>query len=406
MTLYFIERRRPAPGLSRGECKENPYKEEKSMSKKNNIMSKEELKKKGKNVYRRDINKGYIILYLVVCILVIVGEVCLYLSGENYSLVEFLKDILGNLMGVLAAFLIFDIVHEKITKDSYASEISEQILDTMMYHPEALELYENDQKKVFVNAFIGSIVSDPDAVDMINNHLNNYLLTDKDLSERKDISEKDCRIRTAFSYSFILETERTVAFGQLRAPIVDGIDPYFYVQEEIDYNVKYLAPKGNYTDRSEVKIGFIYDNAALDRFLRGNKSEENDELLKNCLFRESLDIEDSDKEMFFEMSKDKEALTALVKKMFRPNLMIDRIKGEISDVRVIPESGILVTFHVGHDVEATEHYIKIVFHIPKRWNSEVEVALVEPTKGPRISMSYNEDEMDFEKYTFINKGES
>ena len=270
-------------------------------------------KKSEKKSYRRDINKGYIILYLGVFAFIVLGEIVLFFLGEDFSIKELAKDMIGNLMGVFAAFLVFDVAHEKLSKDSYASEVSEQILDTLMYHPEAMELYENDQKKVFVNAFIGSIVDDSDAADMINNHLNSYLLTGKDFAEKKNLTEKDCRIRTAFSYRFVLDTERTSAFSALRAPIVAGRAPYFYMQEELNYRVKYLAPKGNYTDRQEVKIGFIYDNAALDRFLRGNKSEQNDELLKNCLFRESLDIEEEDKQMFFELSNNKEELISLIK---------------------------------------------------------------------------------------------
>lgn len=59
----------------------------------------------------------------------------------------------------------------------------------------------------------------------------------------KDLIEKDCRIRTAFSYRFVLDTERTSAFSELKAPIVEGIDPYFYIQEELNYKVKYLSGK-------------------------------------------------------------------------------------------------------------------------------------------------------------------
>ncbi len=369
--------------------------------------SNNEDNQKGKKIYRRDINKGYVILYLVVFIIIIIGEIILVVLGDSFSPADLAKDTIGNLMGVLVAFLIFDIAHERMSKDSYASEISEQILDTLRYHPEALELYENDQKKEFVNAFISSIVDDKDAAEMINNHLNSYLLTEKDFKEKIGITEKDCRIRTAFSYRFVLETERTSAFEDLRAQKDSrGFDPYFYVQEELNYKVKYLAPKGNYTDREEVKIGFIYDNAALDRFLRGNKSEQHDELLKNCLFRESLDIEDIDKEMFDQMSNDKTKLIAMIKKMFRPHLNIDRCRGEIVDVNVIPDSGVIIVFKVGHDVKAFEHTIDIVFHIPKKWNTVIEVALVEPTKEPRISLSYSEDAMDVEMYTFLNKGES
>ena len=114
-------------------------------------------KKSEKKSYRRDINKGYIILYLGVFAFIVLGEIVLFFLGEDFSIKELAKDMIGNLMGVFAAFLVFDVAHEKLSKDSYASEVSEQILDTLMYHPEAMELYENDQKKVFVNAFIGSI---------------------------------------------------------------------------------------------------------------------------------------------------------------------------------------------------------------------------------------------------------
>lgn len=362
-------------------------------------------KRKDKETNRRDINKGYTILYLGVFVFIIIGEIILYNLEQNFSLIELARDVIGNLMGVFAAFLVFDIAHEKLSKDSYASEVSEQILDTLMYHPEVLEIYDNDQKKVFLNALVTSMIEDPDAVQMINHHLNYYLLTSKDFQERVDIADNDCRIKTAFSYRFLLDTERTSAFQGL-ASVKEGRDPYFYVQEELNYKVKYLSPKGNYTDHQEVKIGFVFDNAALDKFLRGNKGGEKNDLLKNCLFRECLDIEEVDKNMFYDLKNDTDALKTLVKKMFRPNLKIDRCRGEIVEVKVIQESGIFVTFKVSHDIDLMEHTIDIVFHIPKRWNTEIEAVLVEPTKEPRISLSYNEDAMDVEMYTFLNNGEA
>ena len=125
-----------------------------------------------KKLYHQDINKGYVILYLGIFIFVIVGEVILSLLGDSFSFLNLIKDVIGNLMGVLVAFLIFDIAHTKMTKDSYVREISEQILDTLRYHPEVLELYENNQKKTFVNAFIDSIVNDVDVAEMINENPN------------------------------------------------------------------------------------------------------------------------------------------------------------------------------------------------------------------------------------------
>lgn len=360
-----------------------------------------------KNVNHKNINMGYLILYLIVILIIIVGEIVLY-RFQAFELKELVKDTIGNLMGVLAAFLIFDIAHEKISKDSYASEVSEQILDTLMYHPEAMELYQDEQKKVFVNAFIGSIVDDPDVSEMISSHLNSYLLTKKDFEEIPDLTEKDCRIRTAYSYRFVLDTERTKAFGDLRSDVAD--DPYFYVQEELNYTTKYLAPKGNNTNTENVKIGLIYDNASLDRFLRGNKSGQNNEDLRNCIFRENLDIEDVDKALFKELMNKPEELLDVVKRMFRPHLSIDRHRGTIERVAVGSyegkDYGLIITFKVDHDVTAISHEIDIIFHMPKKWDSIIEAVLVEPTNSPKISLSYNEDMMDIEMYSMLNKGES
>lgn len=68
--------------------------------------------------------------------------------------------------------------------------------------------------------------------------------------------------------------------------------------------------------------------------------------------------------------------------------------------------GLLITFRVEHDQTAMEHDVSLIFHMPKRWDSIIEVALVEPTKDPQISISYNEDAMDVEMYSFLNNGDS
>ena len=363
-----------------------------------------------KKISKQSKKLAYILLYVIVFVLIILGEIFLFVSDPAASLMDLLKDTVGNLMGVLAAFLLFDIAHEWMSKESYASEISEQILDTLMYHPEAMELYENDQKKVFVNAFIRSIVEDPDAADMLKNHLGTYLLTKEDFRQKAALSAGDCRIKTAFSYRFVLETERTLAFQALRTD--PSKDPYFYVQEELNYTVKYLDQKGNNMNSEFVKIGLIYDNGGLDAFLRGSKSGEEEEVFKNCIFREMLDIRSVDRALFSEMQNQQNSaeLLKLAHRMFRPHLTIDRMKGELYDVKVGSykgrDYGLLFTFKVGHDTTAMEHDVSLIFHMPKRWDSIIEVALVEPTKDPQISISYNEDAMDVEMYSFLNKGDA
>ena len=290
--------------------------------------------KQQKRINKQNKKLGYILLYVGVFVLIVLGEVFLFFSDPNTSLMDLLKDTVGNLMGVLAAFLVFDVAHEWMSKESYASEISEQTLDTLMYHPEAMELYENDQKKVFVNAFIGSIVKDKDAAEMIENHLDTYLLTPEDFKQKPNLTAGDCRIKTAFSYRFVLETERTQAFQTLRSDAKK--DPYFYVQEELNYTVKYLDQKGNNMNSEFVKIGLIYDNGGLDAFLRSSKNGEEREVFKNCIFREILDIVPEDKAIFHDLQDSEHSgeLIKLAHRMFRPHLTIDRTKGELYNVEV------------------------------------------------------------------------
>ncbi len=356
-----------------------------------------------KKTRRRDIRKGYIILYLGVLVLIIIGEYILYRVDGGFTPIELFKDTIGNLMGVLAAFLIFDIAHEKMSKDSYASEVSEQILDTLMYHPEALELYDNTQKKEFAIAFIDSVVEDADASEMIQSFLGTYMLTKKDFQERGEkIAAKECRIRTDFSYRFVLEESRKKAFDSLQAPVVDGIDPYFYVQEELNYHVKYLTSAGNNMKDDVLRIAFVFSKCELDKQLRGD-----------FIFRESLDLEQQDID-FISSCPDKE-LESYITRMYRPHLTVDGEQGTVTEIRKIPaestpgekqaSAGFEIGFSVKHDPQAMEHTVDIIFHMPKKWDSLLEIDLVEPTKGPSISVSYNEDEMNLDMYAFLNKGD-
>ena len=123
------------------------------------MVNKSQVKRTDNSDDVRKVNKknkllGYAVLYFVVLCIIIVGEIILFKMDPNASLVDLFKDMIGNLMGVLAAFLVFDIAHEKISKDTYAMEVSEQILETLMYNPEVIDLYESEQKKVFIHSFI------------------------------------------------------------------------------------------------------------------------------------------------------------------------------------------------------------------------------------------------------------
>ena len=357
---------------------------------------------------------AFLVLYLAVA-LVSVLLLCFlywfkYKPNESKTLFDLIENVAGNLLGVLLAFLVFDCFHRKISKDAYASEVSEQLLDTLMGHPEVIRKYEDAQKKNFVRTIVESTAVDPDAAEMIQSHLNGFLLTKNDFAnEKKTVSPRDCRIRPEFSYHFVLDTVRSESFKELAPLEEDARDPYFYVQEVLHYKVRYLDPKGKNLKSKTVSMALVYDWQTLDKYLRENPH--------GCIFREYLDIEDADKNLFRQAKNNPSELLRLVQEMFRPCLVIDGKKGELKDVSVVPESttanqplknrdcGLLLSFEVDHDPAAMEHDIHIVFHEPKKWNDVLEVVLVEPTKAPKIWLSYEEDKMSVEMFPFLGKGD-
>lgn len=377
--------------------------------------------------------------YVVVVSIAIIGILVTYIvlgKLNSFSLLDFVQDMAGNLMGIFAGFLVFDIIHDKMTKDTYAEEVSEQLLETLLSKEDAMQAldvnlrkkfinnaiksldddpkaaeeivqkitrylnheeersrileiidtYSEAQKRLFVENNVDLIVNDEDAADMIKNYLKHYML-----------GNNDCRIRTNFSYSFELRDTLPDVFECLIHK-----DEYFYVQETLTYEVKYLIPEMNNVDSSIIRIGFAYDNRNLDKFLRDSQKNQAGDPINNCIFRESLDIDQEDIQFFESLSP--EELKKIFSKMFRPHLTIDRSSGELIQVTAT-DYGIVAEFKMEHDQTAQKHTIDIIFHMPKRWGGILEVALVEPTKHPKISLSYQEDSMEVEMYSFLDKGE-
>lgn len=380
-------------------------------------------------------NMAYIVIAAIVVILFLLAYIVLgRLNG--FRLLDFVQDIAGNLMGISAGFLFFDILRDKMTKDTYAEEVSEQLLETLLSKEDAMQALDEDlrkkfitnalrsldkdeeaadeivqkidgylnhemerervlaaidtyseaQKRVFVEKNTEWIVNDDDASDMIKYYLDNYL-----------VSNNECRIRTRFSYSFELRDKLPEVFSCLKHS-----DEYFYVQETLTYDVKYLTPKMNNLNSDRIRIGFAFDNRNLDKFLRDCQKNQEGDPLNNCIFRESLDIDQEDIKFFTSLSS--EELKEKFYKMFRPHLTIDRFGGELINV-MISDYGIVAEFKMGHEQTACTHHVDIIFHMPKRWGGVLEVALVEPTKHPQISLSYQEDSMAVEMYSFLDKSD-
>ena len=334
---------------------------------------------------KREQRRNYIILYSVTFAILIV-LILVSVANDFFSSEEFIVNILHNIIGILPPLLIFDFFNEKLTRDASAMEMSNKITETLMSNPETLDLFTEEQRKHFLQSTIESIGRDKDITEMITDNLENYFIT--------DIQYK---IRTEFIYNFELNQELPAAYD-----VLPGKEDCFYVQEKLHYKVKYLNQRHSSLSANEVRIGFLFNNMNLDNVLRDRKDDSEYE---KCLFRESLSISQEGIDYFYDLQKNnKDELIKQFKAMFKLDLQVDGFKGQITDV-VVNSSGILVKLHTAHDVKLLEHTIRIIFHMPMRWGSVIEVAIVDPTKAPKISLSYPEDVMDVDMYSFLSKGE-
>lgn len=345
---------------------------------------------KDKNVFKEQINrqnidKSYMILYVSVFALVVVGEVLLLWLDPGETPLGLLKDTLGNLMGVLAAFLIFDIFHEKMTKDSYAEEMSQNIMGTIMGKPEMIEPFNPEQRREFLYATLTSFTKDKEVSDLLMSNINDYIK-----------GGKSWKIRTEYTYDFELFPKMPKSCDFLSDP-----DQYFYVQEKLNYKIRCLSDQMAIKE-GKFRVGFMFDNGGLDSALREKKSEDDD--YSDCIFREGLNLLPKDVEQFKRWAMEGgNKLKEMFEQIFRLDVQIDREQVELASVHV-NDKGIFATMKCRHAIE-NSYVVRIIFYMPKKWDTLIEVVFVDYTHAPKVFISYNEEEMDVEMTPFLSKGE-
>lgn len=340
----------------------------------------------GKKPSRKVILQATTILILLALLLVVLGYLYLHFAC-GYKINDLVNDIVGNLIGVLAAFLVFDILYNQLTQDAYTKETSQQITRTLMGDPEILDAFSKEDKKKFIVSTVRSIVKDEDAVDMLVTNMNKYFTS--------VTSEK---IRKSFDYSISVSTEFPSAYENF-----PGIseDKYFYVQEILDYEVKYLSQKDEKFKAKEVKIGFSFDKRSLDT---GLLDVDEDLDFNACIFNETLDITREAVDYFRTLSNDNHRLKEEFARLFTPVIRLDEALGELKRVE-LKDRGIIASYGIEYDSseKKKEHSIRIIFHMPKLWDSIFEVTLVDPTREPKITFDYLPDRMDVTMYSYLNK---
>lgn len=341
-----------------------------------------EMKEPNKKFKETVIRNKKMSFYFLCCVtmfaeVVLICVVTFALKLDTFENV--LVSIIINLSGLLPTILLFNVFYEKISRDAYGIEVSNKITETLMSTPETLELFTEVQRQNFINSTISSIVKDEDVTEMVCDNLKNYLTRDVLYQIRKE-----------YNYDFELNTNLPKVYKKY----FKYVENYFYIQEKLRFKVKILFPDHNNINKEEVKVGFVYNNQYLDSALR-----EYDEF-KGCIFYENIDLEKKDIECLNKVIEGKD----MVQKLFGLDIKIDNCKGKLKDVKLCKE-GFICVFDVEHDIKAKEHVVRILFHMPRKWDSLVEIILVDPTKAPKIFVSYQEETMNVDMISFLSKSE-
>lgn len=64
----------------------------------------------------------------------------------------------------------------------------------------------------------------------------------------------------------------------------------------------------------------------------------------------------------------------------------------------------MARFEVQCSGEEGENNIRIIFHMPKKYGSILQASIVDPTKAPKIIVSYSYEEFNVDVYPYLSKG--
>ncbi len=325
--------------------------------------------------------------FLVAVIIIISGYVFMLVTDPNYGFRDFVDSVVGNLIGVLAGFCVFDILYNKLTQDAYAKETSQQIAKTLMGDPETMDAFSEEDKKAFLKSTLVSMLRDDDAVDLLTTNMGKYF-----------DGAKSARIRKAFDYIITLEDKLTPDYETYDFPGLKE-NRYFLLDEEFKFTVKYLSGHDANFSGDHVCLGFAYDKRSLDA---GLLEDGKDADFSKCIFNEDLVV--TPEAIKYINSIPNDEVTAVINDLFVPTLWVDGDGGREEDLVEVErkQNGLIFKFKLEYDKTRMEHDVRIYFKMPRLWDHIFEVTLVDPTKNPHIKLKYKSD-MDVTMYSYLNK---
>ena len=344
-------------------------------------------KKKKTNINSKITWTATAMCFLVAVIIIISGYVFMLVTDPNYGFRDFVDSVVGNLIGVLAGFCVFDILYNKLTQDAYAKETSQQIAKTLMGDPETMDAFSEEDKKAFLKSTLVSMLRDDDAVDLLTTNMGKYF-----------DGAKSARIRKAFDYIITLEDKLTPDYETYDFPGLKE-NRYFLLDEEFKFTVKYLSGHDANFSGDHVCLGFAYDKRSLDA---GLLEDGKDADFSKCIFNEDLVV--TPEAIKYINSIPNDEVTAVINDLFVPTLWVDGDGGREEDLVEVErkQNGLIFKFKLEYDKTRMEHDVRIYFKMPRLWDHIFEVTLVDPTKNPHIKLKYKSD-MDVTMYSYLNK---
>ena len=293
-----------------------------------------------------------------------------FISGV--SAVDLFDDIVSNILGILPPIILFNFVYEYLSKDFMADEISEEITQTLMSNPRALDAFDEDVKRNFVRSTISSIVGH-DKIDTVYGAIEPYLIY-------------QYNIRNLFEYNIEVEPYKNPVNWDEKLRF--DKQKYYLIREGFNCKKTLTTPLN---PKNQFKIGFFADPTMLDAELKNS----------NYIFREKLQIETKDLKTLAD-------LTATEKLDYIDNVMklylhINNVHMKAEEV-CIDESGISIAFSAEAEIDVQKELeIDVRFSIPQlKKHGEFLVSITEPTYSPKITFRYDEESMKVRTYTFLN----
>lgn len=373
-------------------------------------------------LHHRNLALLYTVTIIVFLVLVLISWVT-----NRFSFGDFISNIIGNLIGAIPPLLLFDIFYSRISENQSEIETTRRLTEAMLTSPRTIAAFSSERRRQFMDSSIRSYTDDPDVSGMIEERIMDYIdaIDNPDAASTGSVSRSGrafTALRTKFEYHLRVTPCTAPQSSGAEHPfrLVENPEQYYDVFEDLKYKISYLPSANRGIIDNRFYIGFPFGIENLDEVFRGFHPDRMDpDAADNIIFRESIDLTLSDAQRLLKRiqdnndSSDRENRRRADGESFLHSIGLTvKIDNEVARPRnvTVPEeeNGTIKGIYVEYELQnfqkdLQKHDVHITCHVPKKWEAPVEVALVDPTKAPTISLSYATDATDVHMYAFLSQ---